>query len=261
MNENTSFSIGELCNLAGVSRRTLQHYDDIGLLTPERRADNGYRQYTEADALRLKQILIYRELEFSTKDIASLLDAKNFDLFRSLNKQRELLAEKKKSIEEMIANLEHSIENIKSRSKRNMEILYEGIPKEKSEYWQQAAKDRAGEEAWEINLQLLSGMSEDDARNIKERGDRFYANYAEVLQLPVTAPEVQKLVGEFIESINKLYAHSVSDFEGLGYEECLMIARTSVELEDVKDSYNYYGEGLAEHLSEAIVLYAQENLC
>ncbi len=58
------YTVKELSTLAGVSVRTLHYYDQIGLLSPARIAENGYRQYDNAALLRLQQILFYRELDF-----------------------------------------------------------------------------------------------------------------------------------------------------------------------------------------------------
>ena len=59
-----AYTVQQLANLAGISARTLHHYDDIGLLKPARIKSNGYRQYEESELLRLQQIMFFRELEF-----------------------------------------------------------------------------------------------------------------------------------------------------------------------------------------------------
>ena len=67
------YTVGDLAGMAGISSRTLRHYDKIGLLRPEHRTLSGYRMYTSEDAVRLQQILLFRELEFSLVDIARLM--------------------------------------------------------------------------------------------------------------------------------------------------------------------------------------------
>ncbi|HMK91639.1 MAG TPA: MerR family transcriptional regulator, partial [Thermoleophilia bacterium] len=52
--------IGEVARIAGVSVRTLHHYDAVGLLSPTGRSAAGYRLYTQADLERLQQILFFR---------------------------------------------------------------------------------------------------------------------------------------------------------------------------------------------------------
>jgi DNA-binding transcriptional MerR regulator len=67
------WTVGELARLAGVSVRTLHHYDDVELLRPTGRSPAGYRLYDTADRQRLQQILFYRELGFGLEEIRHIL--------------------------------------------------------------------------------------------------------------------------------------------------------------------------------------------
>ena len=62
-------TVNEVSKLAGVSIRTLQYYDKIGLLHPTGYTESGYRLYDDAAMERLQQILLFRELEFPLKEI------------------------------------------------------------------------------------------------------------------------------------------------------------------------------------------------
>lgn len=66
--------IGELAERAGLSLRTIRHYDDVGLLHPSARTDGGFRIYSEQDYERLILIRQARALGFSLEEIADLLD-------------------------------------------------------------------------------------------------------------------------------------------------------------------------------------------
>ena len=66
-----TFQVKDVARLAGVSVRTLHHYDSIGLLVPRIRTDAGYRLYTDADLLRLQQILIGRDSAYRSKRSAA----------------------------------------------------------------------------------------------------------------------------------------------------------------------------------------------
>jgi len=68
----TEYTVGKVAELAGVTVRTLHHYEQIGLLEPEQRSRSGYRQYSTADLDRLHHILYYRELGFPLPDIATI---------------------------------------------------------------------------------------------------------------------------------------------------------------------------------------------
>ena len=73
--KSKTYTIGELAKLAGVSVRTLHHYDQIGLLRPEdRNPGNDYRCYGREDLLRLQQILFFRELDIPLQQIKQILE-------------------------------------------------------------------------------------------------------------------------------------------------------------------------------------------
>ena len=70
----TTWTVGQVADVFGVTVRTLHHYDEIGLLVPSERSAAGYRLYTDDDLARLQQVVVYRRLELSLDEIASLLD-------------------------------------------------------------------------------------------------------------------------------------------------------------------------------------------
>jgi MerR family transcriptional regulator, thiopeptide resistance regulator len=66
--------VGEVAELAGVTVRTLHHYDELGLLSPSGRSEAGYRLYSYDDLSRLREVLTWRALGFSLSEISALLD-------------------------------------------------------------------------------------------------------------------------------------------------------------------------------------------
>jgi DNA-binding transcriptional MerR regulator len=91
MKQRQTWQISEAARLAGVSVRTLHHYDAIGLLVPKLRSAAGYRLYDREDLLRLQQIIIGRELGLSLQEIGRSLDDPRFDLGQALRAQRQQL--------------------------------------------------------------------------------------------------------------------------------------------------------------------------
>jgi len=96
-------TVNEVSKMAGISVRTLQYYDSIGLLTPSGRTDAGYRLYDTDDLARLQQILLFRELEFPLKDIRDIIDSPGFDQARALAQQIELLELKREHIDNLLS--------------------------------------------------------------------------------------------------------------------------------------------------------------
>ena len=95
-------TVHEVSKLAGVSIRTLQYYDKIGLLHPSKYSDAGYRLYVDSDLERLQQILLFRELEFPLKDIKEIMESPDFDRRKALDQQITLLKLKKDHLENLI---------------------------------------------------------------------------------------------------------------------------------------------------------------
>ncbi len=95
-------TVNEVSKLTGVSIRTLQYYDNIGLLKPAEYTESGYRLYDDAALERLQQILLFRELEFPLKDIKDIVTRSDFDKNKALEQQIGLLELKKEHIENLL---------------------------------------------------------------------------------------------------------------------------------------------------------------
>lgn len=96
-------TVKEVSALAGVSVRTLHYYDAIGLLKPQKVTEAGYRLYGGAELSRLQNILLFRELQFSLKEIKTILDSPNFNSQEAIAQQIELLELQYKHIGELIS--------------------------------------------------------------------------------------------------------------------------------------------------------------
>lgn len=101
-------TVKEVSKLTGVSVRTLQYYDKIGLLRPAEYTESRYRLYDDTALEKLQQILLFRELEFPLKDIKAIMENPSFDRGKALEQQIALLTLKKKHLENLIS-LAHGI--------------------------------------------------------------------------------------------------------------------------------------------------------
>ncbi len=95
-------TVKKVSELTGVSIRTLQYYDKIGLLVPSEHTDAGYRLYSSEDMETLQQILLFRELEFPLKDIKRIMSSPDYDKKKALAQQIEFLELKKQRLEYLI---------------------------------------------------------------------------------------------------------------------------------------------------------------
>lgn len=95
-------TISQVAELAGISIRTLQYYDEIGLLKPSELTQSGYRLYNDEALQKLQQILFFKELDFKLKDIREILEKPDFDRITAFKKQKELLLLRRNRTERLI---------------------------------------------------------------------------------------------------------------------------------------------------------------
>ncbi|WP_404403307.1 MerR family transcriptional regulator [Pelagibacterium halotolerans] len=130
------YTVKQVAQMAGVSIRTLHHYDAIGLLRPAHVGTNGYRYYGREELLRLQQILIHRELGIPLAEIGAILDDPGFDRLDALANQRARIAEQADRYAEMLRTIDRTIAELKGDRAMKDAELYSGIvdPKKQAEY-------------------------------------------------------------------------------------------------------------------------------
>ena len=97
-------TVKEVSRLTGVSVRALHHYDAIGLLRPTRVTEAGYRLYDDTALQRLQNILLFRQLQFSLKEIQEILDSPGFDPLQALEQQIQLLELQRTHLDNLISH-------------------------------------------------------------------------------------------------------------------------------------------------------------
>ncbi len=107
------YSVKKLAKLAGVSVRTLHHYDQLGLLKPSLRTEARYRLYGEKELLRLQQILLYKELDFSLQEIGDILDKADFDLLEALQSHKTALQSRRDRLGVLLTTIDKTIQKLK----------------------------------------------------------------------------------------------------------------------------------------------------
>ncbi|MFE9534534.1 MerR family transcriptional regulator [Streptomyces sp. NPDC006691] len=104
------WTVGRVAELAGVSVRTLHHYDQIGLVRPSARTAAGYRAYSSADVERLREVLAYRRLGFGLREVAELVGDPSTDAVAHLRRLRGLLLEQRRRTDSMVAAIDRELD-------------------------------------------------------------------------------------------------------------------------------------------------------
>ncbi|UFU01308.1 MerR family transcriptional regulator [Radiobacillus kanasensis] len=247
------YQIKEVAELAGVSVRTLHYYDRIGLLKPDVVKDNGYRSYTEEDCARLQQILFFKELGFSLKDIQATIDRPDFDRRKALINHQKLLEEKKHRLDLLLQSVQKTIESLDGGMKMSVEEMFEPFDMKKIEEHQkkyaEETKQKYGEtDAYKESARRAKQYTEDDWRQIKEQNDEIYRALILRIDREPGDSEVQDLIGRYRQSItDNFYECTPEIFRGLG--------ELYVSDERFTKNIDQYKEGLAAFMSKAIRIY------
>ena len=119
------YTSGEIATAAGVTVRTIQHYDNIGLLPSTGRTDGGRRYYTQDDLVRLEQIVFYKSLDFPLDQIKErlLLEPGKTELLTMLEEQRLLLLQRMEHLHTSFATIGIMSEMIESDKQPPLALL------------------------------------------------------------------------------------------------------------------------------------------
>jgi DNA-binding transcriptional MerR regulator len=105
-----NLTVGQVAELAGVTVRTLHHYDEIGLVQPSSRTPAGYRAYSAGDVERLREVLAYRRLGFGLREIADLVGDPATDTLAHLRRLRGLLVGQRDRAAAMVTAIDRELE-------------------------------------------------------------------------------------------------------------------------------------------------------
>ena len=159
------YTVNMLAKLSGVTTRTLRYYDEIGLLTPERVGDNGYRIYGQVQVDALQQILFYRELGFGLEEIKIIISSPDFDRKSALRTHLTSLMDRKNQIETLIENVSKTISALEGETIMSDNEKFIGFKKkmieDNEETYGKEVREKYGDEAVDASNAQLAGMSEE----------------------------------------------------------------------------------------------------
>ncbi len=211
-----NYTVSQLAALAGVSVRTLHHYDEIGLLRPSRVGANGYRFYNEPAVLRLQQILLYKALDLSLDEIRDLLDRPDFDVLRALEDHRQALRQRLGRLRRLMQTVDKTIAHVKGETKMDDKALFAFSDEQQAMYEQEA------EALWGENVRASSSKwkayTPAKQKQIFAEGQAVYLDLIE-RRLSGDAPDspaVGAIIARWERHIRYFYEPTVEIMRGLG---------------------------------------------
>jgi DNA-binding transcriptional MerR regulator len=240
-------TVHEVSRLAGVSIRTLQYYDRIGLLRPAGYTDAGYRLYDDAQLERLQCILLFRELEFPLKDIIAIMDSPDFDRSKALEQQIELLRLKKEHIE----NLMNFALGIKLIGVKHMD--FKAFDRSKLDEYSRQAKELYGNTPEYRQMQeKMKNRSKEEDNLLADRFMLLFKEAGSIKDSDPASPEAQDLVKKIQGFITEnMYTCTTRILRGLGK----MYSGGGDFTQNIDE---YGGAGTADFVDRAIQIYCDK---
>ncbi|AQL55606.1 MerR family transcriptional regulator [Abyssicoccus albus] len=239
--------IKEVSKIAGVSVRTLQYYDQIDLLSPEKSDDNGYRMYSKDDLDTLQQILFFKEIGFKLKEIKNFINNPTYNQYEALILQRRLLDAKRIEINRMISTIDKTLKHLKGEASLTHIEKFEGLKREFDAYTKEA-HTLWGKNIVDTYQTKLNALSNTEKISFSKKWDYIFEQLASYRYESPNSKEVQKLINDWFHFLNTHFTdYSLDAFKGLG------------QLYDSDTRYkkyiDQYGEGLTTLMIQAIDIY------
>jgi DNA-binding transcriptional MerR regulator len=244
-----SYSVGQVTGFAGVTVRTLHHYDRIGLLVPSGRTASGHRRYSDTDLDRLQQILFYRELGFPLEEVAVLLDDPEADPVEHLRRQHGLLTARIGRLREMATAVEQAMEarkmGINLTPEEKFEVFGDFDP---GEHEEEVRERWGGTDAYAESQRRTASYTKEDWQRIKEEADSLNRRLVALMEsgTPPESGAAMDLAEEHRQQISRNFYAC-----GTGMHTCL--GEMYVADERFTRTIDAAGPGLAAYLRDAIL--------
>ena len=240
------YSVSRVARIAGVTVRTLHHYDDIGLLRPSSRTSGGYRRYDDRDLERLRLILVYRELGFPLEEIGDILaDA---DPASHLRRQHSMLSTRIERLREMVTAIEYLLEAQTMGVNLSPEEKFEVFGDFDPDAYESEARERwGGSDAYRESARRTAGYNKQDWLRIQREQGELNRRWLEVFDAgtPATSPAAMELAEAHRQQITE-------HFYECSYEIHLGLAEMYLADERFRVHFDNQRAGLAQYVHDAI---------
>jgi len=241
------FTVKQLSKLAGVTPRTLHHYDEIGLLKPSRVGDNGYRYYGEESLLRLQQILFYRELDIPLDDIKKIMGRRDFDVLGALQSHKDALKKQATRLNRLINTVDNTINHLKGNNIMSDKAYFEGFSEEEQEKYAQEAEQLYDAESVRESNRKWKVYSAAKKESIMAEGKAIYMELIAAMPKGAASKDVQTLVERWRKHLDYFWTPKL--------DQLLELANGYYEDPRFKANFDKMHPQLAEFMREAVKVY------
>lgn len=237
-------TVNEVSKRTGVSIRTLQYYDKIGLLKPAEYTKSGYRLYDDAALEMLQQILLFKELEFPLKEIREILSRPDYDRNKALEQQITLLTMKKEHLENLI-DFARGIQLVGVKT-----MDFSVFDTTKMDAYAKQAKEQWGNTAeYKEFEQKAKTRNPDEDRSIMEQFMQIFTDFGKLKDMEPDAAAV-------LHQVKKLQDYITENFYTCSKDILFCLGQMYAGGGEFTDNIDRFGgKGTAEFTAEAIRIY------
>lgn len=256
-----AYTVKKLSELSGVTVRTLHFYEEEGLLKPAYYGSNGYRYYEEKQLLQLQQILFFKELGFTIKQIKKVVGRGDFDQLSALYSHRKSLSQEWEKMGQLLKTIDKTIKHIKGKKKMKDKEIFDG-------FHISLVKKAKGNAGYSAAEEIVGKSVRNPTRNtedVEKRGKAFYENVTETAHaifrdlvhcieqgLASNSSEVQRIIKKHHAFTNQIQ------------EATQEVYRAMAELyrkhPDFRKQLDPFHPKLAEFMSEGMIAFAGREL-
>jgi DNA-binding transcriptional MerR regulator len=249
------YTVGDVARIAGVTVRTLHHYDEIGLLSPSHRLPNGYRRYATSDLERLQRIRTYRALGMDLPAIAAILDDPAVDEIDHLRRQRDLLRDGVARLRGMLDTIEKMMEARKMGINLDPEEMFEVFGDFDPAEHAAEAEARWGEtDAYKESHRRTSQYTKDDWKRINGEAAAISERFAAAMRggAPPESEDVMDIAEQHRQHIHRYFYACPHEFHRNLGEMYVADPRFTENIDKT-------AEGLSVYMRDAIVANAERS--
>ena len=243
-----SYTVGAVSRMAGITVRTLHHYDEIGLLEPSGRSPAGYRLYSEDDISRLQEVLFHRELGLGLDEVAALMTRPEYERTRALLEHRRLLEEQRRRLDRLIHAVDRTLDaetkGIAMDAKDKLEVFGDFKPEEHEDEVRQRWGDSP---AFAESARRTARYRKEDWIRIKGEAAANVARFAELMGAG-QAPHSK----DAMDAAEEHRAHISRWFYDCPPRMHVGLASMYTEDPRFREHYDRHGAGLADFVRAAI---------
>lgn len=255
-----AYTVKKLSELSGVTIRTLHFYEEAGLLKPAYYGSNGYRYYEEKELLQLQQILFFKELGFTLKQIQKVVGKSDFDHLAALHSHRNALSKEWEKIGRLLKTIDKTIKHLKGKKKMKDKEIFDGF----NITFVKAKEGQSYSTAERLVFQNVKNPTK-SIEDVEKRGKVYYNNitetanalFKELVQciekgLDPASDEVQKIIKKHHAFAEQTHAATKEVYEAM--------AQLYVEHPDFRKQLDPFHHKLAPFMADAMRVFANRKL-